>query len=63
MAEIVVKGAEPEKLKPAVLEFRRPFQTVYYCFEHGMPPNVNAPRARSGRKWGTTPRKGGRTTE
>ncbi len=38
MAEIVVKGADPETLKPAVLEFRRPFQKVYYCFEHGLPP-------------------------
>ena len=37
IAEIVVRGKSPEALLPKVLEFRSGFQTLYYCFENGLP--------------------------
>ncbi|HEX9038553.1 MAG TPA: aminotransferase class I/II-fold pyridoxal phosphate-dependent enzyme [Ktedonobacterales bacterium] len=38
IARALVEGVEPERLAPEVLAFRAPFQTVYYCFEAGLPP-------------------------
>jgi len=37
IAEIVVRGAAPESVLPRVLDFRSGFQTLYYCFENGLP--------------------------
>lgn len=34
----VVVGAEPEALRAEVEAFRAPYQTIWYCFEHGLPP-------------------------
>jgi hypothetical protein len=30
----------PEAIVNDVVEFRAPFQTLYYCFENGFPPNM-----------------------
>ena len=37
IAEIVVRGTAPEAVLPRVLDFRSGFQTLYYCFENGLP--------------------------
>jgi len=37
IAEIVVRGTAPEAVLPQVLDFRSGFQTLYYCFENGLP--------------------------
>ncbi len=37
IAEIVVRGKSPEALLSQVLDFRAGFQTLYYCFENGLP--------------------------
>jgi glycine hydroxymethyltransferase len=38
IARVLVRGEEPETVKPDALELRRGFQTLYYCFETGLPP-------------------------
>jgi glycine hydroxymethyltransferase len=38
IARILVDGIAPEKVAPDVLDFRAPFQTLYYSFEEGYPP-------------------------
>jgi len=38
IARILVQGEEPERLRPEVVALRRSFPTLYYCFEHGLPP-------------------------
>ena len=38
IARVLVKGEAPETIQPEVVEFRRPFQTLYYSFEAGFPP-------------------------
>ena len=35
---VLLKREEPEQVKPDALELRRDFQTLYYCFETGLPP-------------------------
>jgi len=35
-----VKGRNPEEVRKQVVDLRRGFQTLYYCFEHGLPPEV-----------------------
>jgi glycine hydroxymethyltransferase len=37
IARVLVHGEEPEQVGQEVEEFRRPFQTIYYCFENGLP--------------------------
>jgi len=39
IARVLVKGEEPERVRGEVTEFRRPYQTVWYCFENGLPPS------------------------
>ena len=39
--DVLVKGEKPEAVLPRVVEFRRSFQTLYYCFEHGLPPGLH----------------------
>jgi glycine hydroxymethyltransferase len=37
IARILVERSAPEKVVDDVIAFRQPFQTLYYCFEHGLP--------------------------
>jgi glycine hydroxymethyltransferase len=37
MADILVEQAIPEEVVDDVVAFREPYQTVYYCFDHGVP--------------------------
>src|SRR5690348_2797127 len=37
IARVLVERAEPEKIGDEVITFRQPYQTLYYCFEHGLP--------------------------
>jgi len=37
MAHVLVEKVAPEEVVNDVLAFREPYQTVYYCFDHGMP--------------------------
>jgi glycine hydroxymethyltransferase len=38
MACILVENATPEDVMEDVIEFRMPYQTMYYCFDNGLPP-------------------------
>jgi glycine hydroxymethyltransferase len=38
IARVLIRGEEPEAVKPDALALRRGFQTLYYCFETGLPP-------------------------
>jgi glycine hydroxymethyltransferase len=38
MAKVLVEGVAPESIRDDVVAFREPYQSVYYCFEHGEPP-------------------------
>ncbi len=38
IARVVVEGEAPETVRDEVIEFRRSFQTLYYCFDTGLPP-------------------------
>jgi glycine hydroxymethyltransferase len=37
MARVLVEQVAPEEVVGDVVAFREPYQTVYYCFDHGMP--------------------------
>jgi glycine hydroxymethyltransferase len=37
IARVLVEGAVPEEIMEEVVAFREPYQTVYYCFEQGLP--------------------------
>ncbi len=37
IAHILVEQAAPEAVVDDVIAFRQPYQTLYYCFDHGMP--------------------------
>jgi len=37
MARLLVEQAAPEDVVDDVVAFRQPYQTLYYCFDHGMP--------------------------
>lgn len=37
IARVLVDGVAPETIAGDVVAFRRPYQTVYYCFEAGLP--------------------------
>ena len=37
IARVVVEKAAPENVLEDVIEFRQPFQKLYYCFENGLP--------------------------
>jgi glycine hydroxymethyltransferase len=39
IARILVRGEDPESVKPDALELRRGYQTLYFCFETGLPPS------------------------
>jgi glycine hydroxymethyltransferase len=38
MVRILVEKTSPEDVMEDVIEFRMPFQTMYYCFDNGLPP-------------------------
>ncbi len=38
IARILVERASPDDVVEDVIEFRRPYQQFYYCFENGLPP-------------------------
>jgi glycine hydroxymethyltransferase len=38
IARVLIEGVEPERVAGDVVAFRQPYQTVYYCFEAGPPP-------------------------
>ncbi len=40
IARVLVEGVEPERIADDVIAFRQPYQTVYYCFEAGLPPTA-----------------------
>jgi glycine hydroxymethyltransferase len=37
ITRILVERSAPEAVIDDVIAFRQPFQTLYYCFEHGLP--------------------------
>jgi glycine hydroxymethyltransferase len=37
MARLLVEQAAPEAVVEDVIAFRQPYQTIYYCFDHGIP--------------------------
>jgi glycine hydroxymethyltransferase len=37
IARVLIEGVAPEQIVDEVVAFRMPYQTVYYCFEHGLP--------------------------
>jgi glycine hydroxymethyltransferase len=37
IARVLVDGEAPERVRDDVIAFREPYQTVYYCFEAGLP--------------------------
>ncbi len=39
MARLLIEQAPPEDIVDDVIAFRQPYQTLYYCFDHGMPGN------------------------
>lgn len=41
IARILVERASPDDVVEDVIEFRRPYQQLYCCFENGLPPNVS----------------------
>jgi glycine hydroxymethyltransferase len=45
MHDVLVKGEDPEAVRRRVVDFRRGFQRLYYCFENGLPdlPGLQRP--------------------
>ncbi len=39
IARVLLEREKPEQVKPDALALRRDFQTLYYCFETGLPPS------------------------
>ena len=37
IARVLVERVAPEDVVDDVIAFRRPYQTLYYCFENGLP--------------------------
>src|SRR5258708_15326352 len=37
ITRILIERSAPEAVIDDVIAFRQPFQTLYYCFEHGLP--------------------------
>jgi glycine hydroxymethyltransferase len=49
IARVVSGKDRPEAIVNDVVEFRLPFQTLYYCFENGFPPNMASATAQNRR--------------
>jgi glycine hydroxymethyltransferase len=43
MSRVLVAGEPPERVAEDVVALRARHQTLYYCFENGLPPGVAAP--------------------
>lgn len=39
IARVLVEATPPEQVVEDVIEFRQPFQDMYYSFAHGLPPS------------------------
>jgi glycine hydroxymethyltransferase len=39
IARVLVEKEPPESVMEDVVEFRLPYQDLYYCFEKGLPPS------------------------
>src|SRR2546427_12336462 len=37
MARVLIEQIAPEEVVDNVVAFREPYQTIYYCFDHGIP--------------------------
>ena len=37
IARVLIEGTVPEAMRDEVVGFRQPYQTLYYCFENGLP--------------------------
>jgi glycine hydroxymethyltransferase len=37
IARVLIEGTVPEDMRDEVVGFRQPYQTLYYCFENGLP--------------------------
>ena len=37
IARVLMEQTEPEAVVDDVVAFREPYQTFYYCFDHGLP--------------------------
>ena len=57
IARVLVEGADPDRLAGAVTDFRSPFQTLYYTFDHPTPPERPVP-VPAGAAHGRTPSAG-----
>ncbi|MBX6321947.1 MAG: aminotransferase class I/II-fold pyridoxal phosphate-dependent enzyme [Rhodospirillaceae bacterium] len=42
IARVVVRGEDPQRVRRDALALRAGFQTLYYCFETGLPPSATA---------------------
>jgi glycine hydroxymethyltransferase len=42
ISRVLIDGAEPESIAGEVVDFREPFQTLYYSFEAGYPPGLRS---------------------
>jgi len=40
IARMLVERSVPEKVVDDVIAFRQPYQTLYYCFDNGLPPQA-----------------------
>jgi glycine hydroxymethyltransferase len=37
IARVLIEGTEPEAMRDEVIAFRASYQTLYYCFDNGLP--------------------------
>ena len=37
IARVLIEGSAPEQVMGDVVAFREPYQTIFYCFDHGLP--------------------------
>jgi glycine hydroxymethyltransferase len=42
IARILVEHASPADVGHDVIEFRQSYQTLYYCFDTGLPPRIGS---------------------
>jgi glycine hydroxymethyltransferase len=43
MARVLVEQQPPQTVLADVVAFREPYQTLYYCFDAGLPPATREP--------------------
>lgn len=42
IAHMLAEESAPEKIFEDVIAFRQPYQTLYYCFDNGLPPQAQS---------------------